>query len=694
MDFEENEMPQYGDLVRFQAKLKSPRSFRNPGGFDYERYLLFKGIRVRGTVRSAAGIAVIRENQDNPFCFHIERFRGFLRDIIKSGAPLPEASIIQAMVLGEQNEIPREIYDMFCRTGTSHIIAISGFNISIIASCVFFALRSIMGRSEWLLLRFDITRAAALLSVFPIVAFAFIAGLGVSTVRATVMVLIFLASLLAYRERDLPNTLAFSAFVILFFSPVSLFDVSFQLSFAAVAAILYLVPRASALLPDLDESPGPVKRCTRAFILFLIVTLSATLGTLPLILFYFNLLSLSVIPANLILLPVLGYIVLFLGMAVIAASVFSSWLAGLFVQAAAFFVGISIRAADLISRIPYSYINVPTPTLGEIAAFYVLIFAAAGLLPGKKQTDERRQGVSPATPVIGENFYRKAAAAAAALFFIGEGLFACLDNVAAKGLTVTCIDVGQAASTYIRFPDGKTMLVDGGGVAGSEFDAGRFVTAPFLWHERAAGLDYVVLSHPHPDHLNGLIFVLKNFSVGEVWTNGQPPDTGDPEQYDEFMRIIEERKIPHRVISERTPAEDIGGVRVTFLNPPRSPSGDSNNDAIAMKLEFGNTSLLMPADIMHAAEQRLVSGRNRDRLRSDVLIAPHHGAGSSNSPQFLRAVSPRAAVFSCGTNPYIPSAGVLDRYEKAKVKIYRTDRDGAVTLKSDGQEIRFSTFKP
>lgn len=692
MDRDEGEMPKYGDLIRFQTKLKAPRSFKNPGGFDYERYLLFKGIRVRGLVKTAAGIVVIRENQGNALRVQLERFRAYLRGLIKSNSPMPQAAIIQAMILGEQSEIPGDIYDSFSRTGTSHIIAISGFNISIIAFCVFFLLKSVMGTSEWLLLRFNVTRVAALFSIAPIIAFAFIAGLGISTVRATVMILIFIAALLSDRETDLPNTLAFAAFVILMFSPVSLFDVSFQLSFAAVAAILYFVPRADALLPAPGEKPGFIKKAVRAFSLFLIVTMSATLGTLPLILFYFNILSLSVVPANLILLPVLGYIVLFLSMAVIAASAFSVWLAGLFVQASAFFVDLSIRCAQYIAALPYSYVHVPTPTLAEIAVFYILIIAAAGLLPAKNETGPEPIIANAAVPDVDPKLYFKIAVAAAVLFFAGDGLFHCLKQKNPGILNVTCIDVGQASSTFIRFPGGEKMLVDGGGFFDSEFDVGRFVIAPFLWHERTGGLDFVVLTHPHPDHLNGLIFVLRNFRVGEVWTNGLPPDSGDSEQYDEFLRIVRDRKIPHRIISERTPDMHIDGVRISFLNPPQKTSGDSNNDAIALKLEYRKTSLLMPADIMSETEERLTSGRTRKKLKSDILIAPHHGAGSSNSAEFIRAVSPRSVIMSCGGNPYIPSAEVLERYEKAKAGVFRTDRDGAVSIRSDGEIMTIHPF--
>ena len=680
---EDRGLPRYGDLVRLQANLKAPHSFGNPGGFDYERFLLLKGIRVRALVQDPAEIVVIRENQGNVLRHYLEKYRSHLRGIIKANAVAPESGIIQAMTLGEQSEIPRDVYDKFSQTGTSHIIAISGFNISIIALCVFFVLRSLMRTSEKLLLRFDVNKISAIFSAIPIAAFAFIAGLGISTVRATVMIAVFLAVLLLDRERDLPNTLAFAVFVILMFSPASLFDVSFQLSFASVASILYLVPRISSLLPE--EGPGIGSRALRALALFSIVTLSATLGTLPLILYYFNLLSLMVLPANLVLLPLLGYLVLFLSMGVMVVAAVSPGLAAPLVKAAAFFAGISIEAANFFSSLPFSFLRVPTPTPAEIAAFFILLYSLAELLADWKSVKGGGSGMDSV-----KRARMALALGSVVLFFAVDGFYYLLQQRSPGRFKAVCLDVGQAASTYIEFPGGRKMLVDGGGSLSPDFDVGRFVVAPFLWHERVTGLDYVVLTHPHPDHLGGLIFILKNFKVGEVWTNGQEADS---DEYREFDTLIREKKVPRRIISCNSPTLDIGGAKVTFLNPGKALSGDFNNDAIAMRLRFGETSLLMPSDIMHGTEERLCSGRSKAKLRSTAVIAAHHGAGSSNSPAFLKAVSPETAVFSCGTNPYVPSPQVLESYEKAKAKIYRTDRDGAVTIRSDGEKLEISAWR-
>ena len=231
-----------GDLIRTETRLKHPRSFGNPGAFNYERYLRLQGIRVRGFVNDPRKIVLIREGQGDPARQALEQFRTRIRDRIRSQAPFPEGTLIQAMTLGEQSEIPRAIQDRFNRTGTSHIIAISGFNVGIIALIAFFLIRTLLKTSETLLLRFNIQRLSALFAFAPVVFYAFVAGLGMSTVRALLMTLALLVTILMGRGRDLFNTLALAAFAILVVSPAALFDISFQLSFTAVAAILLIMP--------------------------------------------------------------------------------------------------------------------------------------------------------------------------------------------------------------------------------------------------------------------------------------------------------------------------------------------------------------------------------------------------------------------------------------------------------------------
>ena len=238
----------YGDAIRFHSRLRIPHNFGNPGGFDYERYLRFRGILVRGFVNDAAGIIILRREIGNPLRIRLERFRELIRKTILDTAPETEGKIIQAMILGDQKEIPKEVMEKFNKTGTTHIIAISGFNIGIVALFSLFVVRLFLKSSEYLLLRWNMVMISTLFSILIVILYTFIAGAGISVIRASVMVVIFMATILINRERDLYNTLALAAFSILIVSPYSLFDISFQLSFVAVASLLFLTPRLATLL--------------------------------------------------------------------------------------------------------------------------------------------------------------------------------------------------------------------------------------------------------------------------------------------------------------------------------------------------------------------------------------------------------------------------------------------------------------
>ncbi|MDI9570044.1 MAG: DNA internalization-related competence protein ComEC/Rec2 [Pseudomonadota bacterium] len=690
----------YGDAVIARTRLRRVRNFQNPGGYDYERHLRFQGILARGFIADDSRIALLRRGLGNPLRRRLEEARERIRVFVDSRAPFPEREIIKACVLGDQQGIPREIREAFSKTGVSHIIAISGFNMGLVAFFSIFLVRSLLRRFPYLLLRFEMDRVAVLFAIPPVLLYTFIAGAGMSVLRATLMILAFMIALIAVRNRDLYNTLAMAALIVLVFHPPALFDISFQLSFAAVAAILFLAPRLTALLPrptPSDQEKAPLLprllgRLRRQTALFLIVSLSAMIGTMPLIALYFNRISLVAFPANMVIVPILGILAV---PAALAAALFLPWLpplANLCLDLAGMLVMTSLACNDFFASPSWASRYLTTPSILEITAFYLLVYTVASLSPSPGPPEAAKARVLVAAPP-----WRHYALAVLILFFLVNGLLLHEKGRHGGMLSATAIDVGQGSSTLVRFPGDKVMLIDGGGFPNSVFDVGKFIVAPYLWRERIDAIDIVVLTHPHPDHFHGLLFILRNFSIGEVWTNG---DRAISPEYQEFEGSIRERNIPCRRRGTRDEPVVLDGVRIEFLNPeslgqdepPGGSHEDANDRSLTMRMTFGGVSFLFTGDISGVTEEAIVS-RSGD-ISSALLFAPHHGSGNSNTSRFLEAVKPTAAIISAGyDNPFhLPHPEALARIRKAGAKIYRTDLQGMIRAATDGRELEISPF--
>jgi competence protein ComEC len=691
----------YGDFLRIHTKLRTPKGYKNPGAFDYARFLRLKGIRLQGFVDHPSSIVLIRERQGDTFRQGIEALRGRIKQIIRQASPAPESGILEALIVGERGGIPIDIQEKFNRTGTAHILSISGLHISIIALVSVCLIRFILKYSEYLLLRFSLIKVAAFLSLVPIFFYAFVAGMSIPTVRSVIMVVSFLIAVLLGRPRELLNALGLAAFLILVFSPASLFDISFQLSFMAVFAILYLAPKLTACIPrpEREETEGPVWRAWPrkwlvSLIIFLAASLAATLGTAPLVACYFNRVSLVTLPANLVIVPLLGFVVLILGLAAMALSFISEATASCLFHGASLVVRPSLGILDWMDRIPGSSVAVTTPGLHEIVAFYLFVGVFACGLSIWRETGFKR----PLTDLLRLHRGPVVLALFLIFFFIADMIFLAVKEQNEGRLRTTFLDVGHGNATLVEFPGGRRMLVDGGGSFDGRFDFGRHVVAPFLWKMRIKKIDTIVLTHPHPDHLNGLLFILEHFGVEELWTNGEKSD--DP-SFESLMNTVGENKITTKILSARSEPFPENGVSIRVFNPPRPISGgrpflsdhESNNSSLVLKFTYHEVSILLAGDIATPAESVLIhSGAD---LRSNVLLVPHHGLRQSCSVPFLRRVNPAYAVISSRETPFLkaPHPEVIERLEGSGAKIYRTDHHGAVTAETDGRTVIVRSYK-
>ena len=702
----------YGDVVRVRTRLRKVRNFHNPGGFNYERYLKFQGILLRGSVADDSRIAVLRKGYGHPIRQKLEGFRSSIRTFIDTNAPTPEKEIIKACILGDQQQIPRELRDAFSKTGISHIIAISGFNMSMIAFFSIYLVRGIIRRFPYLLLRFDLYKLSVLFAMPPVVLYTFIAGAGMSVLRATLMILAFMAALLISKSRDLYNTLSMAALIILLVYPPALFDVSFQLSFAAVLAILLITPVLTAFIPKPELVPGtpyslPVlsRKGMYSFALFIIVSLSAMLGTMPLIAFYFNRLSVISLFANIIIVPILGILAIPVSMATIFFLPFSSVVSTFFLDIAGTLVMISLALNNYFASLPWAALYLTTPSFLELLFFYVFLYGLMEVLA--RLSGENGPGHDPDKEPDNASFLIRLRScpiriyytlAASVLFFSLDVFYLHQKSSDRSEFSATAIDVGQGSSTLIRFPGDQTMLIDGGGFINSTFDVGKYIVAPYLWHERLNRIDIVVLTHPHHDHLNGLPFILENFPVREVWINGE---TSGSEEYLRFQDIIKNKGLVQRRISAGNSPVIIGGVHIEFLSPPGPISRmeeeatftETNDGSLVMRMTYGEVSFLFPGDISFITEERLASDSRE--LQSQLLFVPHHGGRTSTSEAFLQKVRPHMAIISVGADNLfrLPHPDVLKRLKDRGIITYRTELHGAITASTDGLGLSIDPYQ-
>jgi competence protein ComEC len=680
-----------GDRIVFISRIRSIRNFNNPGGFDYQRYMAFKGVWGSAYV-SANKLIRIEKKKGKGVGAFISEVRGRVSNLIDRIGDNEQKGVLKALIVGDRNAISNEMREAFNRVGAGHLLAISGLHIGIIAAASFFIFRWILSHIGFFLSRAWTKKGAVLLSSVPVVIYGLLSGMSPSTQRAVIMVMVFLAAFLFEREHDLINTLAIAALLILIVHPPSLFSISFQLSFAAVLAIIYGLSKIPKFRPS--DSNRTRKKTVIKLYYFFATSFFAVLGTLPLVMYYFNQISLVGLPANIIFIPLIGFVAVPLGILAVFIFPFTNSGALVLLKAASAVLAPAIRTITVISGWSFAAVKTVTPNTLEIICYYVLFWALLNLKRVQRET------ASDLSSDSNQHYKKKIhkpvviAALLTVLIFgtdMGYGIYR---RYWRDDLRVTMIDVGHGNAALLELPYGRTMLIDGGGFPDNRmFDVGASIVAPFLWRKKIRTVDTLVLSHANSDHLNGLIYIAENFHVKCVWLNHESADTLG---YRLFMETIKKNGIQLPVYHNIIGVHNINGVRIDILYPPvdfmersRTQSWRNlDNDSLVIKVSFGDVSFLFPGDIKAPAEYDLAFTVG-DKLKSTVLLAPHHGSKTSSTEMLLENVKPEVVVISSRYNSSFgfPHPSVMKRYRNMGCRILETARDGAVSMWTDGKKL-------
>ncbi|MBR1885646.1 MAG: DNA internalization-related competence protein ComEC/Rec2 [Schwartzia sp.] len=652
---EEEITARIGDKISAQGRVLKIRGYKNPGMIDTERLLRARGV----TARLHAGKSgVLVTPGAGGFLRRVGEMRAHYRARMREAMPEADAAAVFAMVFGGYDGLRPELVEAFTATGIVHILSVSGSHITLLAGLV-----------AWLASVFSIRRGfAAILVAFSVFGYAALSGFVAPAVRAAIMGGLSFFALAAGREYDGRRILVVTALAMLFVSPLLLYDVSFQLSFAATAGLLCLSPRFrrcgvfAPLPPALRDG--------------LALTLGAQLATLPMCAWYFHAVSLSAFLANLVVVPILELLMaaaLFAGL----LALILPFLARVVFATDSLLLGLAYELTRALAALPMSRVYLPPMNIGAATVYYTLLFYAI-------QTEENRHAVFLRLRALP---WRWVAPVCGVLLFA-----VVLRNALRPGeMAVHFIDVGQGDAALVTTPHGHAFMIDTGGVRDGFFDLGGRVDVPYLLQNGVTELDAVFLTHAHEDHAAGLAGILRRLPVERVLTAAE----GEAAYRASLgLSSAEMGKAPFISVEEGT-RFTLDSVTIDVLFAPEAPkSVRSGNEASNVyRVSYGKASFLFTGDLEKEQEARLLE-KSPGALQSTVLKVGHHGSKTSTSEAFLAAVAPRWAVICVGAGNRFghPAQETQDALRDAGAKTYRTDKDGAVVFRTDGNSMRVEPY--
>ena len=728
---------QCGDTIRAVVRVQTTDVYHDPGVWSRAEWLESQDVTAGATLDASRedGPANDRQprftlldsrKQSSGACL-LNRLRNLAIERLQTlpaatrGMPaflraMPEdTAMLTALLTGDRSFLTRSLRGGFERTGSFHLIVVSGLHLAILAGCVFALAK-----------RLRLPRLpATVLTVGVSLAYAFFTGFAVPAQRSFWMITLYLAGRLLYRNRRPLNVIGFALVCLAVVSPRSIFDASLQMTVLSVTAIagiamplleqtlharsqatkrLRLVSLDPSLPPGIAQfrvtmrlfarhmeaatsnwvawklMPGAVRYTMRlAELIFITLVVELALA-LPMAI-YFHRITVYALPVNLLILPLLTLLV---PAAMVTLLVLAIWPAAAVAPAAVTLalLHFSLGVVRTLGGMRFGDIRVPEPTVPLVAVALLSFVAAILLARGGKKS---RRLVLPALGLM-----------------VAAAIWPRPTDHPRTALLFEAIDVGQGDSLLLISPDGKTLLIDGGGIGfqGSargalraQFDTGEDVVSPVLWSRGIRRLDAVALTHAHHDHLGGLPAILTNFRPAELWVGNNPPVPA----YLDLLQVATSHGVRVRSLHAGDSVA-LGQVQIAVLAAGlgyRSGAEARNDDSLVLRAHYGATSILLAGDAEGPEEQAILHSRAEWGLhpeldpRSTVLKVGHHGSLTSTGPDFLAEVNPQCAVISCGRRNRFghPRGEILGELQTAHVRTFRTDLTGATCLLLDGQKV-------
>jgi competence protein ComEC len=643
----------YADRLLLKGDITRLEPSSNPGEFNYKRFLERNKIFALFKVSKGDLVKKIASRQLSLIKKGAFSLRHRLKSKIEQYISLPFSAILNGVLLGFRQDIPLKIEDLFMKTGTMHLLSISGLHVGLVIAVIIFFLKIVNLPRK---LRF------VLILLF-LLFYVPLTGSRTPVIRASIMAAVVLIGFLFERETDIFNSLGIAALIILLFFPNQIFSIGFQLSFISLLAILYFVPKIEVFFDFGRESPNRLKFYLKKSVS---VSLAAWIGTLPLIARYFNNFSLLTVISNLVAIP-LSFLAIIFGIIFVFSP--AGLLANLCANLTSFWISFLLKSLSLLSAIPFGFHRVGSWSISLIIVFYLVMIFIFNYRKFKIQLFYLLSGVLLISNLV-------------IWFAVFRG--------SSGNMKVNFFDVGFSDAILIEFPKKGYMLIDSGSFAR---DAGRRIIAPYLWNKNIKRLDAVILTHPESDHAGGLEFILRNFEVGAVYDNGQ---TNESLLYNKYIKILEKNKIPHFTISEAKSIYGFEDVSVNVLHPPLKrlthTSQDLNNNSIVLKLDYKDFSLFLTADVQAEGLRYLLG--YKDILQADVLKLPHHGLESGTEMEILLEVAkPKVAIISAGEEKESKIRKIRQMLNKRNIEVYNTADSGFISIETDGISFEVDSYK-